>query len=339
LVKAAVERSQLLSEDKLKTLTRSENLQQFASELKETSYEKKLTEASLPNAARLERIFREKFAEVAFEMVHASPENASRLLQTYLLKIEHENVKTILRATSFGLSHDEIISKIYMPVERFLKRSEIIATAVASVDVKSVVEALEGTVYGPLLFTGLRKYEETRSTKFFDILLDRIFYENLGEEFEKLPKKERKHAFFYVGTETDSFNLLMVLRAKISGYDSQWIRMAIAPKFYDVDRETIETLLISENFESAFNIARQSNYGSFFVKADTPEETVSMAEKAFRTAMLEHVKKTRVGALFNVGVPLALIAQKEAEVYNLTAISLGIRYGWKPDDIQHLLIL
>jgi vacuolar-type H+-ATPase subunit C/Vma6 len=335
----AVERSRLLSEDKLKTLTRSKNLEEFASELKETNYGKKLAKVSLPNTARFERVFRENLVEVTCKMAQASPENVSQFLKMHLLKFEHENIKTILRATSFGLSHNEITSKIYMPVEEFLKRSDIITKAASSIDVKSVVETLKTTVYGPLLITELRRYEETGSTKFFDILLDRMFYENLGEELESLPKKERKHAFFYVSIETDSFNLSVILRAKILGYDPQWIRMAIAPKFYNIDGETIETLLMSNDFESAFNIVKQSDYSRFFVKADTSEEALSLAEKAFRRAILEHVKKTKVGDLFNVGVPLGLIVQKEIEAYNLTAISLGIGYCWKPDDILRLLIL
>jgi vacuolar-type H+-ATPase subunit C/Vma6 len=314
-------------------------LEEFASELKETDYGKKLAKVSVPNKVRFERVFREKLVDITCKMVQTSPENVSQFLKMNLLKFEHENIKTILRATSFGLSHNEITSKIYMHVEEFLKISDIMTKAAASIDVKSVVETLKTTVYGPLLIIGLRKYEETGSMKFFGILLDRMFYENLGGEFESLPKREQKYAFFYVSMETDSFNLSVILRAKILGYDPQWIRMAIAPKFYNIDGETIETLLMSNDFESAFNTVKHSRYSRFFVKAETPEETVSLAEKAFRTAILEHVKKTRVGDLFNVGVPLGLIVQKEVETYNLTAISLGIGYSWKPDDIQHLLIL
>jgi vacuolar-type H+-ATPase subunit C/Vma6 len=320
-------------------LTRSENLEKFASELKETNYGKKLAKVSLLDTVWFERVFRENLVEVTWKIVQTSPENVSKFLKMNLLKFEHENIKTILRATSIGLSHNEITSRIYMHLEEFLKRSEIITKAAASIDVKSVVETLKATVYGPLLINGLRKYEETGSTKFFDVLLDRMFYENLGEEFENLPKKEQKHTFFYVSMETDSFNLSVILRAKIWGYDPQWIRMAIAPKFYSIDEETIETLLMSNDFESAFNIVKQSDYSRFFVKAETPEESLSLAEKTFRTAILEHIKKTKVGDLFNVGVPLGLIVQKEVEAYNLTAISLGIGYGWKPDDILHLLIL
>jgi vacuolar-type H+-ATPase subunit C/Vma6 len=340
LVKAGVERSHLLSMDKSKALTECRSLEEFASGLSETIYEEELAKVALPYTSKgFERVFRESLIEANCRIVQNSPENVSPFLKADLLKFEHENIKTILRAASVGLSHDEIISKIYMPVEEFLGKRDIIAKAATGINVKSIVDALRTTFYGPLLITGLREYEETGSTKFFDILLDRMFHENLGEAFENLPKKEQKYAFFYVSMKTDSFNLFTLLRAKILNYDQHWIRMATSRNSYNLSEQTIEALLVAEDFESAFKIVKQSYYSEFFVKAEIPEETISAAEKAFRKAIIEHLKKTKIGDPFNIGTPFGLMVQKEVEAHNLTAISLGIEYGWKPDDILRLLLL
>jgi vacuolar-type H+-ATPase subunit C/Vma6 len=338
LVKVGVERSYLLGEGKLKALTQCKNLEDFASELGETIYGRKLAKVGLPNSAKFERVFRQNLIETSCRIVQNSPEKVSSFLKMRLLKFEHENIKTILRAVSFGLSHDEIIGRIYMSVEDFLKKGDLIAKAAMSVDVYSAVEVLKTTVYGPLLAMGLRKYQETKSTKFFDILLGRMLYEKIGKVFRNLPKKEQKHSFFYVSMETDSFDLFTILRAKILNYDPYWIRLAITPKSYNIPEKTVEALLMSNDFESAFNIVKQSCYSRFFVKADTSEETVSEAEKAFRKALLAYAKKMKVGELFNVGVILGFMVQKEFEVYNLTATSLGIEYNWKSDDILRFLI-
>ncbi len=340
LVKVGVERSHLLSKDKLRALTECKSLDEFASELRETIYEEKLAKITLPYTSKdFERVFRENLIEVDCKIVKNSPESVSQFLKMWLLKFEHENIKTILRAASVGLPYEKIISRIYMSVENFLGMQDIIAKAATAINVRSVVDVLKTTVYRPFLIVGLRKYEETGSIKFFDVLLDKMFYEQLGEIFKNLPKKEQNHAFFYVSMETDGFALLTILRAKILNYDSHWIRMAIPRNFYKVSEQTIEALLTADDFESAFNIVKQSYYNRFFVKAGTPEETVSAAEKAFRKAMLEHAKKTKVGDLFNVGTPIGFMVQKEVEVFNLTAISLGIEYRWKPDDTLRLLLL
>jgi vacuolar-type H+-ATPase subunit C/Vma6 len=41
---------------------------------------------------------------------------------------------------------------------------------------------------------------------------------------------------------------------------------------------------------------------------------------------------------FNIGLPIAFITQKEAEVYNLTVLSLGVESAMKPEEIRSLLI-
>lgn len=340
LVKVGVERSKLLSKQKLERLTDSKTLKEFASELKETVYGEKIAKFAVPYDSRnFERVFRESFIEVAIKIVRNSPDIVSLFLKTYLLRFEHENIKTILRAASVGLSYTEIVSKLYLSVEEYLKRKEIILKSVRAIHVKSVVDALKTTLYVDSLISGLQKYEETDSTKFFDILLDRMFYEHFGEKFKQLPKNEQEHAYFYVSRETDRFNILTILRTKLLGYEPHWIRMAISRNSYNVPDQTIEAMLMAGDFESAFKIIEQSFYKNFFVRAESPEETISAAEKAFRRCMFEHTKKTKIGDPFNVGTPIALIVKKEIELYNLTTIILGIDYNWKKDDISRLLLL
>jgi vacuolar-type H+-ATPase subunit C/Vma6 len=245
----------------------------------------------------------------------------------------------ILKAVSVGLPHEKIISSIYLSVEEFLKRQDVIKQASLGFQVKSVVDALINTVYGPILVPGLQKYEETGSTKFFDFLLDKLFYEQLGDAFQNLSKKEQKHAFFYTSMEIDRFILLTILRAKILKYDSHSIRMVLPnTRARNISENIIEALLHADNFDLAFNRIQQSRYAPCFMKMEIPKELISSAERAFRNAMLEHFTKTKVGDQFNVNILLGLMIQKAIETQNLTAISVGIEYGWKQDQILHSLL-
>ena len=339
LVKIGVEKSQLLSKQKLERLTDCKTLTEFASELGQTVYGKKLGQMTPPYKTNdFERVFRENLIDVCIKMVQNTPDFVSEFLKTYLLKFEQENITTILRAVSIGLPYEEITSKLYLSVESFLKRQEVILKAANALQVKSVIDALQTTTYGPSLITGLQKYEETGSTKYFDILLDRLFYEKLGKSLKDLPKNEQEIASFYVSRENDRFNILTLLRAKLLGYDPHWIRMALSRDVYNVLQRTIEAMLMTKDFESAFNIVKQSYYKKLFVKAETPEETLSVAEKAFRREIFQHVQKTNIGDPFNIGSPIAFIVKKENELRNLTAISLGIEYGKKKADILSWLL-
>lgn len=340
LVKVGIERSFLLSEEKLQALTRCKTLEDFASELKGTIYGERIISVSKPYSARkFERVFGEKFIETCCRIVQNSPKVTHEFLKTYLLRFEIQNLKAILRAVSLGLSFEEIENRIYMQVEDFLQRRDVITQAVRAINVRSVIEALKNTEYGPLLSAGLKKYEETGSLKPFEVLMDKMFYQKLGESFKKLPKKEQRHAFFYVSMENDCFNLCVILRAKNLGYDPHWVRMAISRESYRIPKEVIENLLMVDDFDSALRIVRQTYYKRFFENEGNPEDIISSAEKEFRKALLTFAKKTRVGEIFNIGAVLGLLIQKENEARNLTAISLGIEYGLNPEEISATLLL
>lgn len=340
LVKVGVERGYLLSSGKLKALTECRSLAEFALALQETIYADKLNEVTLPYSSRkFERSFKESFIEVSCKIAQHCPEDVSQFLEIFLLRFEHENIKTVLRAIRVGLSYEEILSRIHMAAEDYLKRRAFLENASKAIDIRSIVDIFKDTIYGQLLSSGFQKYEETESIKFFDILLDKMFYEHLGSVFEALPKREQRHAFFYITSESDGFNLLTILRAKILNYDSDLIRTAISSNFYRISKRTIEDLLLSNDFETAFNIIKQSYYSRFFTRDETPEETVSAASMAFRRAMFENAKKMRVGYPFNIGALLGLIVEKDVEVNNLTAISLGIEYSLKSNDIWSLLLV
>jgi vacuolar-type H+-ATPase subunit C/Vma6 len=340
LVKIGVERSNLLSKEKLQRLTDSKSLAELISELRSTIYAEKLSKLTSPYSTNgLERAFRESFIEVCIKMVKNSPETVSAFLRTYLLKFEHENIKTILRAISIGLQYDDIKSKLYLSVEKFLKREEIILKAAMALQVKLAVEQLQHTIYGPLLSSGLQKYEDTGSTKYFDLLLDEMYYDEFGKTFHNMPTNEQKLAFYYVSTKTEMFNILTILRAKLLGYDSHWIRVALSRNFYTVPEQKIEAMLMAEDFKSALEVVEQTRYKKLLTKAESPEKTVSDAEKALKREIFEHAQTTKIGDPFNVGSVMAFIMRKEIELYNLTMISLGTEYKWEKDDILDRLFL
>ena len=190
------------------------------------------------------------------------------------------------------------------------------------------------TEYASSLNTGLQNYEENGSTACFDVLLDKLFYEKLYESYESLPKKEKPHAHFYASTENDSFTLLTLLRGKTLNYDANWLRLAVPHNNFNLSMDTVEALLSAADFESALKIALESHYAKFFVKGQSPEETIVSASKAFKKAVFQHAKVTRISDNFNIGAPLAFMTQKEAEVHNLVAISTGVEAAVNPEAIQ-----
>ena len=340
LAKIGAERGKLLSEAKLKTLTESKNLSELATQLRDTSYQEQLVKVSLPLTSRkLERAFHENLISTYVKIIKNSPKNASKYLRLYLLRFEVENIKALIKATNAKLSLEQKLGRIYLPAEDYLKNRSVIEETAKAPDIKQIVKALKKTDYAPALNMGLQSYEEDGSTTCLDVLLDKTFYEKLHDSYESLPKKEKPHAHFYASTENDSFTLLTLLRGKNLNYDANWLRLAVPPNNFYLDMETVEAMVTATDFESALKIALESHYAGFFAKAQSPEEIIANAEKAFKKAVLQHAKASKIPENFNIGAPLAFMTQKEAEVHNLTALSSGVEAAIKPEDIQRQLLL
>ncbi|HYA77479.1 MAG TPA: V-type ATPase subunit [Verrucomicrobiae bacterium] len=338
--KIGAERGKLLSEAKLKTLMESKNLSELATQLRDTSYQEQIIKVSLPFTSRkLERAFHENLISTYVKIIENSPKNASEYLRLYLLRFEVENIKTLIKATNAELSLDQKINRVYLSAEDYLKNRSVIEETAKAPDIKQIVKALKKTDYTPALNMGLQSYEEDGTTNCLDVLLDKTFYEKLHDSYETLPKKEKPHAYFYASIEIDSFTLLTLLRGKNLNYDANWLRLTVPPNNFYLGMETVEAMITATDFESALKIALDSHYAGFFAKAQSPAEIIANAEKAFKKAVFQHAKASIVPEHFNIGVPLAFLTQKEAEVYNLTALSSCKEASIKPDDLQLQLLL
>jgi len=340
LAKIGAKRAALLNETKLKALTESKDLTQLVSQLRDTGYQEKIAKIPLPYRSwQFGKVFQDNLIDDFFVIARNSPQAATSFLRTYIKRLEIENIKTLVKSVHAELDLNEKLSRVYLKVADFLKNRDIFEEGAKAGDLKQLVNAFRRTEYASALSLGLNQYEQSGSTIFFDILLDKAYYGKLYEAYQELPKKEKPHAFYYASTENDSFTILMLLRAKALNYDIHWLRIALPKNNFNLPPETVESMVIAANYESALNIAIKSYYGRFFIKASTPEETIANAQKTFRKDLLKHAINAKVTENFNVGAPLAFLTQKETETSNLTAITLGVEAAMKPEQIQRALIL
>ena len=300
----------------------------------------KLPKYPLPLTNRkLERAFNENLIETYIKIIKNSPKKARSYLSLYLLRFEIEHIKMLLRANSAKLTPDQKSAKIYFSVEDYLKKHAVIEEAVKASTVNQIIHAFKGTEYWSALNTGLKNYEENGSTTCFDVFIDKLFYENLYDSYNCLPKKEKQYASFYVSIENDGFVLLTLLRGKLLGHEPNWLRLVIPQNYFNLSKATVEALVSAVDFEAAFKIVLDSYYGKYFVKAQNPEETIANAGKAFKKAMFQHAKSSAISETFNIGSPLAFMTQKEAEVFNLTILSLSVSSEMKHDELRNHLLL
>jgi vacuolar-type H+-ATPase subunit C/Vma6 len=334
------ERGKFLAENKVKVLSESKNLSDVVSQLRDTAYQEQISRIEAPITGRkLERAYFENLIETYLKIMKYAPERANRYLNIYLKRLQAENVKTLVRTAQANLPTEQRLAKIYLSVEKYLGNTERVEEAAKAQNISQVVAVFKGTEYGPALATGFKTYEETGSTIGMDISIDTLFYEELCAAFKRLPRVERRHAKFYASLELDSFILLTLLRGKNLNYDPNWLRIAVPKCFFRLDKKQVEAIVSALNYEAAFKIVQESAYAKYFEHKTTPIETLAAAEKTFKRTILAHAKKSRIREIFNVGAILIFITLKEAEVHNLTALSLGIEAGMKPEVIRNQLLL
>jgi V/A-type H+/Na+-transporting ATPase subunit C len=340
LAKIGAEKSKLISESKLKALAESKNLADFAAQLRDTSYQEQIARVPMPFTSRkLERAFNENLIDTYTKLIKYSPKKVREYLSLNLLRFEIEHIKALMKATSAKLTPEQKTASIYFSVEDYFKRRVVLEEAAKASSPTQLIHAFKGTDYFFALNMGLKSYEESGSTASFDIFLDKLFYEKLYAVYVCLAKKEQTYANFYASTENDGFALVTLLRGKVLNYDPNWLRLIVPQNSFNLSKQTVEALVSTVDFEAALKIVLESHYAKYFVKVQTPEETVAAAEKAFKKALLQHAKSSAISEVFNIGSPLAFMTQKETEVYNLNVLSLGLDGAIKPEEIRSLLIL
>jgi V/A-type H+/Na+-transporting ATPase subunit C len=340
LAKIGAEKGKILSEAKLKALADSKTLTEISAQLRETSYQEQIARIAPPLTGRkLERAYYENLIDTYLKIIDYSPENAAQYLRLYLLRLEAEHIKALLKTTSAKLSVEQKLAKIYFSVEDYLKDHLIIEEVAKASTITGVIHAFKGTEYFAPLNIALKNYEETGSTASFDVFVDKYFYEKLFESYRGLPKKEQACAEFYASMESDGFTLLTLLRGKLLNLDPNWLRLVLPQNYFDLRKPKVEAMVSAIDFDSALKFVLESPYGKYFTPGQNRHETIANAEKAFKKAVLQHAQGSVITETFNIGLPLAFLAQKEAEVHNLVALSLGVEAAMKPEAIRNLFLL
>jgi vacuolar-type H+-ATPase subunit C/Vma6 len=325
LPKIGVERRGLLSDIEVKGLSESKSLSDFVAQLRGSGYQEQISKLTAPfTPKKLERAFNENLINTYLMLIKNLPKNVKPFFELYLERFQIEHIKMLLKTTLVKLSSEEKLSKIYLPVEDYFHNRAIIEEAVKTSTISSVVQVFKKTQYYTSLSEGLKKYDETGSTIHFDLLLDRQYFDRLYIAYENLPKNEQPHAKFYASMSIDGFLLFTVLRGKTLGYDPNWLKVAL-PDNHFMNEHTFISLLYAIDYDTALKtIASSTEYKNYFTQTSTPEETISTAEKAFKTAIIQHAKSRALMDTFNIGAPLSFITLKEANIHNLTSAALNI---------------
>lgn len=193
------------------------------------------------------------------------------------------------------------------------------------------VEACRNTPYYDVLKTA-----ESIKSDYFSIVMmfDRTYYTMLWKEKEALPKAEAKSFADFVGPTVDMLNIMWIYRGKkYFRFDKEIIYTYLIPVRYRLSEEDIRMMVSGTDESSVLNLINGSRYSNLFNGVGEG----SFTEENYHELDIKFSKRTFVTQPMSMAAVFAYLRLKQEEIYKITTIIEGVRYGLTPEIIkQHL---
>ncbi|UCG45232.1 MAG: V-type ATPase subunit [Candidatus Bathyarchaeota archaeon] len=327
------------------------SLQDIFPMLKRTSYQTEISEIPVEqrNAVTLERAFLRNLTKAYQDIMKQSPKDIAALVSTILLKIEVNNVKTLLRAKAAELGVGEAM-RLLTPGGRL--DDEKCQRILHECDsIPDVVESLADLGYKAVLEEALSEYERTGVFLLFEMALDKYVYNEMWTATRKLKGLDGKIARTVIGIELDSINIKTILRCKALGISEEQTRHCLVAGSEILGEKELEEALGAADLKSSIEYLRKAveitgarDYKRLLMNAQYEYDTTQLLsrlettlDQGLLTTSLKMVK--RYTPYYNIGLILAFLNLKWFEVRNLIAVTRGVEAGFSPEKIEKLLVL
>lgn len=348
MAKCFAEKGILLQRAVLETLAESKGLEDLVGRLKGTPYNEAVSKISRPYTSdKLEIAFREHLASTHFSLIRVSPRNS--FLTAYYIKHLIWNLKTIAKGKALGLTYEEIASKVNMHAEELIGRRNLIVRALSAPDLPSLVQTLGKTEFSQEIAKAAQLYSEKRDLRIFDTYLDKAFYTLILTEYNNLtrrtiylkrrPISDQANVKPLVSVDIDSYNILSVLRAKVWELTTPQTRELLVEAAFNLPQKKLDAIISAPNLNEALKKVAETPYGKLIPTGIGGEEAIRRLESEFETYSYKQAVKAFTWQISGLGVALALIKLKEAEVRNLSALAFGVEQGLSAREIMSKITL
>jgi V/A-type H+-transporting ATPase subunit C len=348
MAKCFAEKGILLQRAMLETLAESRGLEDLVGRLKGTPYNEVVSNLTRPYTSdKLEMAFREHLALTHYSLIKVSPRPS--FLTAYYIKHLIWNLKTIAKGKALGLGYEEIASKVNLYAEELVARRDLIVRALSAPDLAGLVQVLSKTEFSQEISKAAELYREKSDLRVFDTYLDKAFYTLILNEYNKLtrrsiylkrrPIREQENVRPFISIDIDGYNILSVLRAKIWDLTTPQTRELVVGVAFNISQKKLQALIGAPNLNEALKKVAETPYGKLIPAGVVGEEAVRKLESEFEIYSYRQAVKAFPWQISGLGVALALIKQKEAEVRNLSALAFGVEQGLSAKEIMSKMIL
>ena len=199
---------------------------------------------------------------------------------------------------------------------------------------QEIAQAAAGTIYGSALIRIASADSGIPSSAFVDNMMQVVYYAKLYKATASHYTGDTKKLLrLMLDEETDLMNLVQFLRLK-RYFPPEDIKLYSFPLpcSAKLKQEFIQQLISSPDYDSAFEMIRNSPYGNLFRSIES-----SGVEAYLYTLQYNFAKRQLRSASPTVYTPIAYLTLKEIELRNIISIVECIRYGGNPNEYVTLI--
>jgi V/A-type H+/Na+-transporting ATPase subunit C len=333
-VKSFSQRGKLLSKAELQTLAESRDLDELITRIKNTKYVDAVSKINKPfTAGKIESALRSELAEIHYSIANTA--GKSDILDAYYLKFLITNLKVILKGKALGKPQEEIEPHLNLHAEELINQRDVIIKALTAKDLEEAIASLNTIEFGEELTKAVALYNDKKNVQIFDVLLDKILYQQLGRAMRNSRDRE---AMKLVGMDIDYYNILSILRGKFWGLDEDQIQNLIVTHTPSVPKDLLGKLISSDSVRSVLDELASTRYRDIVPQTEDNMEAVATFEHAFEMATYRAVNRSFT-KMFSFATIIGITKLTAYEVRNIAAIAFAVEQKIEPQTTMSRLII
>lgn len=325
----------LLHNEDYIALMQKKNVSEVVSYLKNnTHYQSILSniEETEIHRARFENLLKKDLVNDYGKLLKFTNGNLKEFLKLLYFKIEIESFKLIFRAFETGHVNQSVLENSLLFFADYDKLD--IPKLALSKNTDEFLSRLRGTVYYVILRPFASENNETRLFS-MEMALDQFYLRCIQNDYKKLLNvQDRAIMKELAGVESDVFNIFWIYRSKtFYKIDEEVIKSYTLPLIHKLNKNTMDALIKSKDFEEYISILKETPYSFLF------EGNHELLFEHNYSEFMYRLYRTRFRSQpFTIACIVSYMRMKEVELSNIISIVEGIRYKLSEENIRKYVV-
>jgi V/A-type H+-transporting ATPase subunit C len=205
----------------------------------------------------------------------------------------------------------------------------------AAQNIEEIILLLDHTPYKKPLMEARDKFKEKGSVFYLEVSLDTDYYKRLGLCVDRFSAMDRKIAKKILGIEIDIENINWLVRLKkYYSFGVGDILPLLISGGDRIQKDNIINLYMSNGVSS---VVESIAVGPYAQIKRLINENVGLIENFLCEILMKEIKRALAGFPFTIGILLGYLILKRSETRNVISLLYAKSYGWKKEEVEHLL--